>query len=221
MTTKTSKWMERQRGVSRQGRAPEPADVLQIPRPEFHVLDRRRLIDLIDRATRRRVTLICAPAGAGKTVACAVWAAARARTRRIVWLTLQSEDDQAWFWAHICSGMKRASVTPSELVHALEDGSASAFPLRLLETARLFTEPVVLVLDNVDNVTSDATLKGLDLLVRHAPPSLRLVLCARQPPDLHLARLRGSGDLAEIAAADLSAITFAAAAGHQRSAASA
>jgi LuxR family maltose regulon positive regulatory protein len=205
MITKTHRWMEPQQSVHGPRRTPDPAEVLQIPRPGFRVLGRRRLIDLLDRATRRRVTLVCAPAGAGKTVACAAWAAAKAGTCPIVWLTLHSEDDQAWLWAHLCSGMKRASVTPPELVHALEDGSASAFPLRLAETARLFAEPVVIVLDNVDHVTSDGTLKGLDLLVRYAPPSLRIVLCGRRPPDLDLARYRSSGDLAEISAADLSA----------------
>jgi LuxR family transcriptional regulator, maltose regulon positive regulatory protein len=214
--------MERQPGgLTGQGRAPGPADVLQVPRPRFRVLHRRRLIELVDRATRRRVTLVCAPGGSGKTVACAVWAAAKAGTCRIVWLTLRPDDDQGWFWARICSGIKQASVATTELVHALEDGSASAFPLRLVQTARLFAEPVVIVLDNVDNVTSDETLKGLDLLVRHAPPSLRLVLCGRRPPDLPLARLRGSGDLAEIGAADLLATTFAAVAGRQRQTASA
>ena len=86
---------------------------------------------------------------------------------------------------------------------ALEDGPASTFPLRLAEMARLFSKPTVIVLDNADNLTDDCVLTGLDLLARHTPPSLHLVLCGRQPPRLHLTKLRISGDLAEIGAAAL------------------
>src|SRR4030081_2249454 len=70
---------------------------LQIPEPHFPVLRRRRITSLIDQAIRNRVTLICGPAGAGKTVACATWAAASAQARRVVWLTVDSEDQQSWF----------------------------------------------------------------------------------------------------------------------------
>jgi LuxR family maltose regulon positive regulatory protein len=68
-----------------------------------------------------------------------------------------------------------------------------------------FREPVVIVVDNMDFVTDGELLGGLELLARHAPPRLRLVLCARRPPDMHLDRLRASGDLAEIGSADLAA----------------
>jgi ATP/maltotriose-dependent transcriptional regulator MalT len=179
---------------------------------------RRRLIDLFDKATRRRVTLICAPAGTGKTAACWVWAAANARTRPVVWLTLESEDDQAWIWAWVCSGLKQAAVASPEILSSLEDGPPGGFALRLVTVARLFAEPVVIVLDNMDNATDEGVLKGLELLVRHAPPTLRLVLCGRRPPWLHLGRLRTSGELAEIGAADLSRVLRKA---HRGSAASA
>lgn len=185
-------------------RIPAFADQWQ-PRPGVRVWHRRRLIDLIDRATRRRVTVVCAPAGTGKTVACSAWAAARAATRPIVWLTLVPEDDPAWFWARVYAGLKRACAAPPELMSALEDGPASTFPLRLAEVARLFSQPAVIVLDNADNLTDDGVLTGLDLLARHAPPGLHLVMCGRRPPRLHLTRLRTSGDLAEIGPAALSA----------------
>ena len=88
---------------------------------------------------------------------------------------------------------------------ALEDGPASTFPLRLAEMARLFSKPTVIVLDNADNLDDDRVLTGLDLLARHAPPSLHLVMCGRQPPRLRLTKLRTSGGLAEIGPAALRA----------------
>jgi ATP/maltotriose-dependent transcriptional regulator MalT len=51
--------------------------------------------------------------------------------------------------------------------------------------------------------TGPGVLGGLDVLIRHAPPTLRLVLAARRPPALQLARPRVCGELGEIGAADL------------------
>ena len=176
---------------------------LQIPQPRFPVLRRRRISGLLDQATRNRVTLVSGPAGAGKTMACATWAAAPSQARRVVWLSLDADDQQAWFWAYVCAGLARLRSIPAESLRSLEDASPDGFPLRLVEAAQTFTEPVILVLDDIHELTDEAVLAGIDLLIRHAPPTLRLVLSARQPPALQLARLRVSGELADIGGHDL------------------
>jgi len=60
---------------------------VRIPCLGDDVFRRDRLTELIERATARPVTMIAAPAGSGKTVACAVWAAEKARSRRVAWLS--------------------------------------------------------------------------------------------------------------------------------------
>jgi LuxR family transcriptional regulator, maltose regulon positive regulatory protein len=191
----------------RQENTPQPSPLsraggnVQIPQLGLRVMRRRHLTEVLDWATRRRVTLVCAPAQAGKTVACAAWAQARSASRRIVWVALESDDDQAWFWAWVCSSLRRTA--PPDVMDTLEGESAAGFPLRLAHTARLFTEPVVIVVDNIHKATDAALLQGLDLLIRHAPSSLRLVLSGRCAPRLQLARLRASGELAEVDAADI------------------
>jgi ATP/maltotriose-dependent transcriptional regulator MalT len=64
----------------------------RVPQPGAAILPRRRLTDLLEQAVTRPVTLVTAPVGAGKTVACANWAAARARTGRVAWLSLDEGD---------------------------------------------------------------------------------------------------------------------------------
>jgi len=64
-------------------------------------------------------------------------------------------------------------------------------------------EPVVLILDDVQALAGSEAMAGLNELIRHEPPGLRLLLAGRSAPGLALARLRLAGDLADIGAADL------------------
>lgn len=179
-------------------------DKLRIPRLSLAVLRRRRVTELIEQAAAHRVTLVSGPAGAGKTVACASWAAATPAARRVAWLTVDPEDaEPARFWAYARAALARAGTLPADAVRSLAGVSPAEFPLRLVEAAQLFTEPVVLVLDDIHEIAGGAVLAGLDLLIRHAPPSVRLVLSGRCPPGLQLARLRVAGELADVTAAEL------------------
>ena len=193
----------------RAGSATEPGpphllqDKLWLPQPNFPVLARPRVTGLIEHAARHRVTVISGPAGAGKTVACASWAAGSPAAGRVVWLTLDAEDRNDWFWLYVCVGLNRVRPAPAEMLRGLEDASPDTFPLRLVETAQAFTDPVVLVLDDIHELTDPSVLNGLDVLIRHAPPTLRLVMLGRRQPALQLARLRVSGELADIGGGDL------------------
>jgi LuxR family maltose regulon positive regulatory protein len=178
-------------------------DKLWLPQPNFPVLSRPRVTRLIERAAQHRVAVISGPAGAGKTVACASWAAGGPDAGRVVWLTLEAEDRQDWFWMYVCVGLNRMRPGPAETLQGLEDSSPDAFPLRLVEAAQAFTVPVVLVLDDIHELTDPGVLNGLDVLIRHAPPTLRLVMLGRRQPALQLARLRVAGELADIGGPDL------------------
>jgi LuxR family transcriptional regulator, maltose regulon positive regulatory protein len=179
-------------------------DKLRIPQPGVAVLRRGRLIELIEQAAVHRVTVVSGPAGAGKTVACASWASATPAARRVAWLTLDEADrDPARFWTYVRAALTRVPGVPADFGRALQDEAPDGYPLRLVEAAQLLTEPLTLVLDDVHELAEGPVLAGLDLLLRHVPPTLRLILSGRCPPRLALARLRVSGDLADVSTADL------------------
>ena len=167
------------------------------------LLPRPRLTELIDRATRHKVALVCGPAGAGKTVACAQWAAAPSPDRRVVWLTLSADEDGSWLWADLYQRLRRARLMPREAAAYLGEASTAGFPFRLVEMARHLVAPVVLVLDNAHRLDDPVVVAGLDVLIRHAPPTLGLLFSGRHAPGLSLDRLRASGELATVGAADL------------------
>jgi LuxR family maltose regulon positive regulatory protein len=179
-------------------------DKLRVPRLSVAVLRRSRLTELIDKAASHRVTVVSGPAGAGKTVACGAWASSAPVSRRVAWLTLDAGDrDPERFWTYVRAALTRGSTLPAEAARTLRDAPADAFPLRVVEAAALLTEPVTLVLDDVHELADGPVLAGLDLLIRHVPPTLRVILSGRCPPRLALARLRVSGDLADVNASDL------------------
>ena len=76
-------------------------------------------------------------------------------------------------------------------------------PAPLVQALGELASPVVLVLDDVHELTDPRVLRGLELLVRHTPPQLRLVLVTRADPPLPLHRLLVSGQLSQLRAADL------------------
>jgi LuxR family transcriptional regulator, maltose regulon positive regulatory protein len=179
-------------------------DKLRVARPSLPLLPRRRLTELIERASAHRVTLVSGPAGAGKTVACSAWAAGRAGHGQVAWLTLDRQDaEPARFWAYVRAALAQAGPVAAEAAGSLADVSAGDAPMALAAAAQLLGEPVALVLDDVQELSGGPAVASLDELIRHAPPALRLILSGRCQPGLQLARLRVSGDLAEVDARDL------------------
>lgn len=176
----------------------------RVPSAGTGVIHRNRITTLIEQATERPVTVITAPPGAGKTVACAGWAAVRARSRRIAWLSLDEGDrDPARFWACMTAALAAGGTTlGASLIPRSREGSDD-LPADLVVAVRKLSGSVVLVIDDVHMLADSEVLPGLALLIHHAPASLRLILCGRSVPGLHLAKMRLSGALSEVQAADL------------------
>ncbi len=189
--------------LTRRGAAsPLLADKLRIPRPGVAVLARPRVAARIDAAVSCPVTLITGPAGAGKTMAAAQWAAARPPGRRPAWVTLDADDaDPARFWQYVIASLAAGGVaTPPE---GVSPADAPRWLATALGAVPARDHSVVLVLDDISVITGSEALIGLDELIRHEPAGLRLLLVGRSAPGLGLARLRLAGELAEIGAADL------------------
>ena len=177
---------------------------VRIPCLGDDVFRRDRLTELIERATARPVTMIAAPAGSGKTVACAGWAAEKARCRRVAWLSLDEGDrEPARFWASMTAALATGGTSAvSPLVPRSRDGDDD-LPADLVNTMRRLSGSVVLVLDDVHVLAGSDVMPGLALLAHNAPASLRLILSGRSLPELHVARMRVAGTLSEIMPADL------------------
>ena len=179
-----------------------PAGKLAPPHLHVAVLPRSRVHEKIDRAVEHRATLISAPAGSGKTTACASWSMTCGRAHDVAWLTVDSADNQPCrFWSHLTAAL--GQVQPSLRTPSPDRAPPTDLVDEIVEAVSGRDRSIVLVMDDIHELYQPEVLHGLDHLLRHAPPQLRLILSGRHRPALQLSRLRVSGDLAEIGAGDL------------------
>jgi LuxR family maltose regulon positive regulatory protein len=169
-------------------------------------VDRARLLDRLERATATRLTVVSAPAGYGKTTLLTEWLAARPAGEPVAWLALDpADDDPALLWAYLLAAVDAAVPGVSGAAGAaLAAGEPhDAVAATLLNDLDGLDRDLIVVLDDVHVLTSEAVLAGLRLLVEHLPARAHLVLAARADPDLPLPRLRARGELVELRAEDL------------------
>ncbi len=164
---------------------------------------RRRITELIARGTRWcPLTVLTGPAGTGKTMALALWAAAEPGP--VTWLSLDEFDNRPQvFWSYVAAALRQSGVAvPSPPAVRGRPGD-DLFLLRLTAALAVQDRPVMLVLDDLHLLTDPGVLKGLDFLLRNAGAGLRLVVASRMDPLLPVHRYRVAGQLAEIRASDL------------------
>jgi LuxR family maltose regulon positive regulatory protein len=178
---------------------------LAIPRMPGRVVERPRLLALLDTGVERPVTLLAAPAGSGKTMLLASWMSAASSPGPVAWLSLDSGDnDPVRFWTHVLAALCRSGAVPAgNQLHTLQPQADDALLPLVVNGLDELVSPVVLMLDDVHELTDARVLRGIEFLVRHAPSQLRLVLATRADPPLPLQRLLVSGQLTQLRAADL------------------
>ena len=166
-------------------------------------LPRPRITKLIAQGTRWcPLTVVTAPAGAGKTMALALWAATEPGT--VAWVTLDEFDNRLGvFWAYVVASLRRSGVAmPTAFPVAQGREAGHVFLLSLAATLAAQDPPVTLVLDDLHLLTDPKVLDELDYVLRNAGAGLCLVVSARMNP-LPLHRYRLAGELTDIRASDL------------------
>jgi LuxR family maltose regulon positive regulatory protein len=194
---------------------------LYIPPPRPELVPRPRLIERLNAGLNRRLTLISAPAGFGKTTLLSEWIADCGRLEpkvRFAWLSLdEGDNDPARFLAYLVAALQTiaADVGQGVLATLQSPGPVNVEPVLttlLNEIAGLPDDPsagsgqglvVVLVLDDYHVIESEPVDKALTFLLEHLPPQMHLVIATREDPNLPLARLRGRGQLTELRITDL------------------
>ena len=166
---------------------------------------RPRLDALIQRGVERKLLLVIAPAGYGKTTAVLSWV--QRQPEPVAWLSLNAAaDDLIGFVAYVVAAVQRvAPGACADCEMLVQSGQAPAAVLlaALVNDLAGLSQRIVLVLDDYERVAAGATHEFMAALVDALPPTIRLIMTTRASPPLPLARWRGRSELAEIRAADL------------------
>jgi LuxR family maltose regulon positive regulatory protein len=172
-----------------------------VPRVPERLVRRSRLDTLLSDGERRHVTLVSAPPGAGKTTLVATWLRSRAQ-HDVVPLTVDSRDNERdRFSGVVVAALTEAGAVPSEPSRGSRAGTMLLdVAFEHLERRR---DRCVLVLDDVQELTSPDAVNTLNYLVERAPACLDVVLCSRADPPIRLGRLRLEDRLGAIRNEDL------------------
>jgi LuxR family maltose regulon positive regulatory protein len=175
-------------------------------RPEH--IRRGALVGMLRRDASRRLTLVAAPPGFGKTTLLAQWAAAADDARAVAWLSLdEGDNDPARFLMYVVEALRhvepRFGRRTLQGLRSRATGSVDGVvPILLNELAGL-DRALVLVLDDYHLITNPAIHASLGDMIARLPEALRLVIATREDPPLALGRLRANAELAEVRAQDL------------------
>ena len=184
------------------------ATKLYIPPSRPKVVLRPRLIERLNEglSSGRKLTLISAAAGFGKTTLISEWVADCKRP--VAWLSLdEGDNDPARFLTYLIAAVQTIVPKIGEGLLAVLQSPQPPPPesilTSLLNEITTVSDNFILVLDDYHVIDAQPVDQVFTFLVEHLPPQMHLVIASREDPPLPLARLRVRDQLIELRALDL------------------
>jgi LuxR family maltose regulon positive regulatory protein len=182
------------------------ATKLHVPQPRPGFLARPRLLERLAEASARELTVVCAPAGFGKTSLLGDWA--RGGQIPVVWLSLdEGDNDPARFWRYLAAALDQVDEGIERQITPLLQGPQpvwlEAVVAAVSNASAALPDQVALVLDDYHLIEAAPVHASLTTLLERLPAQLRLLVASRADPPLPLARLRARGQLVELRERDL------------------
>lgn len=179
---------------------------LYIPPVRPERVHRPRLFRMLDAGLQRKITLLSAPTGFGKTSLLTAWL--KDRNIPTAWFSIDKEDNSpSRFWSYILKALQ--TIHPGigdDLLTSLASSGLSPSDHQLsglLNELWGIRSRSSLVLDDYHWIENQDIQDGLLFLVDHMPPAMHLILSTRADPPWPLARLRGRLEINELRIEDL------------------
>jgi LuxR family maltose regulon positive regulatory protein len=195
----------------------------------LNLVSRLRLLDKLDACFARKLTLLCAPAGFGKSTLLAAWIRHRGEGHRseghrserspaaslqsnlptaFAWFSIDdSDNDLVRFWSTFVAALQTVNAAVGTTTLAMLE-SPQPLPPDMLLTSLLndlatHSKRILMVLDDYHVIHTPAIHKALLFFLEHLPPQLHIVLSSRSDPPWPLARWRSQDQLGELRIDDL------------------
>src|SRR3982075_1253635 len=170
------------------------------------LLDREALLQSLALADNKRVTIISAPPGSGKTSLLRTWTDRSSKLRRVAFVSVERDqhDAQRFWWAVLNAIRGSADSIDTEMQQATPAAlDGDHLVERVVSEVAEQVEPVVLIIDDLHELWSAEALTQLEHLLAILPRSAHVVLSSRRDPPMRLHQLRLTDEVAEIRANDL------------------
>jgi LuxR family maltose regulon positive regulatory protein len=183
------------------------ATKLAVPTVRAGLVSRAGLLDQLAAAGERKLVLVCAPAGWGKTSILSQWHS-ETEPDGFAWVSLDpDDDDRVRFWSYVIGAVRTVAPQAGEaalaaLPNAPGDLTSAVLPSLINELAAAGRR-LVLVLDDYHCVRDQSIHASVAFLLRHLPPNVQVAIATRADPPLPLASMRAAGEVLEIRAAQL------------------
>jgi LuxR family maltose regulon positive regulatory protein len=181
---------------------------LYIPTLRPNLVPRSRLVEQLNQGLQqaRKLTLISAPAGFGKTTLVSEWVAGNELPA--AWLSLdEGDNDPTRFLTYLVAALQTITANIGKgvlgVLQSPQPPPTEAVLTPLINEIATIPDRIILVLDDYHLIETQPIHAALIYLLDHLPPQLHLVIATRDDPQLPLARLRARGQLTELRAADL------------------
>jgi len=179
---------------------------LYIPKLNVDLVSRPRLYACLDEGLVRKLTLISAPTGFGKSTLVTGWLSER--SHHAAWLSLDlGDNDPVRFWSYLIAAIQtiqpQIGVEAYQIVSASHLRKAELVAISLINDITQLAQDLIVVLDDYHVIDAGQVHESLSYLLDHQPPNLHIILITRVDPSISLARLRVHSQLIEIRAEDL------------------
>jgi len=171
---------------------------------------RQRLVDKLSAGLANKLTLVCAPAGFGKTTLLSQ--GLHKLGVPVTWLTLdRSDNEETQFWRYLITALGKlwpdigkAQLKLIEVPHPVDVQAIITAVLNQIAGQNTAAgRPSIIVLDDYQVIEALPINEGVTFLIDHLPINVHLVISCRSDPLLPIARLRANGQLTEFRTADL------------------
>nr|WP_231390373.1 serine/threonine-protein kinase [Nocardia sp. CNY236] len=188
---------------------PTAATKFRPPKPTHEPVPRPQLLDILRAGGRRRLAVIHAPAGFGKSTLAAQWRAELAeRGVAVAWIGIDRYDDnEIWFLAHLLQAIRRVRPDVGNgLDRVLEErpADAAAFVIpTLIDEIHSAGQTIVVIVDDWHRITDAGAHHAMEALLDSGCHHLRFVVTSREQSGLPTSRMRVEDELVEIGSAAL------------------
>ena len=188
---------------------PTPTTKYRPPVPTRSLVARNRLLDVLRAGGRRRLALIHAPSGFGKSTLAAQWREELSRDGVAVgWLTIDDDDNNVeWFLAHLLELVRRVRPALAASLNQLLDehgGDATRYVLTtLIDEIHAKDDRIAVVIDDWQRVSDPQTTAALGFVLEHGCHHLQIIVTSWSRAGLPVSKLRIRDELVEIDADSL------------------